>query len=46
MLSAMRPNDPRYASIDGPAGVDATVQAIVMQWPVINPISRYRHARR
>ncbi len=46
MLVAMRPNDPRYAAIAGPAGVDATVQAIVMQWPVINPISRYLHARR
>ncbi len=46
MLVAMRPNDPRYAAIEGPAGVDATVQAIVMQWPVINPISRYQHARR
>ena len=46
MLVAMRPNDPRYTAIEGPAGVDATVQAIVMQWPVINPISRYLHARR
>ena len=46
MLAAMRPNDPRYTSISGPAGVDATVKVIVMQWPVINPISRYRHARR
>ena len=49
MLAAMRPADPRYAQILSPAGwpaVDATVQAIVMQWPVINPISRYRHARR
>ncbi len=46
MLSAMRPGDARYAALAGPAGVDATVQAIVMQWPVINPISRYRHARR
>ena len=46
MLAAMRPNDPRYAALPGPAGVDATVQAIVMQWPVINPISRYLHARR
>ena len=46
MLVAMRPNDPRYAAIAGPAGVDATVRAIVMQWPVINPISRYLHARR
>jgi len=49
MLVAMRPNDPRYASIALPAGsptVDASVQAIVMQWPVINPLSRYNHARR
>lgn len=45
-LVAMRPNDPRYAAIPGPAGVDATVGAIVMQWPVINPLSRYHHARR
>ena len=37
----------RYAvygnSLDG---VDATVQAVVMVWPVINPLSRYRHAHR
>ncbi len=49
MLSSMRPHDARYESIPLPAGspaVDATAQAIVMQWPVINPISRYRHARR
>jgi acetyl esterase/lipase len=45
-LVAMRPDDPRYAAIPGPAGVDASVQAIVMQWPVINPLSRYHHARR
>ena len=32
--------------LPGPAGVDATVQAVVMQWPVINPLSRYRNARR
>ena len=30
----------------GRRGVDASVQAVVMQWPVINPLSRYRHARR
>ena len=49
MLVAMRPHDARYESIPLPAGspaVDATAQAIVMQWPVINPISRYRHAMR
>jgi acetyl esterase/lipase len=53
MLVAMRPNDPRYASIPLPAGTpastpaqDATVPFVVMSWPVINPLSRYRHAKR
>jgi acetyl esterase len=49
MLSAMRPNDPRYASIALPSSapaVDATVRAVAMLWPVINPLSRYRHALR
>jgi acetyl esterase/lipase len=49
MLSAMRPRDPRYVSVALPAGaphVDATVQCVAMTWPVINPLSRYRHARR
>lgn len=49
MLAAMRPGDPRYTAISLPAGspsVDASVQAVVMQWPVINPLSRYRHALR
>jgi acetyl esterase len=46
MLSAMRPNDSRYAAMASPDGakVDATVKAVVMQWPVINPLSRYRNA--
>jgi len=46
MLSAMRPNDQRYSAIPGPAGVDASVKAVVMLWPVINPISRYNNAIR
>jgi acetyl esterase/lipase len=49
MLAAMRPNDPRYAAIPLPAGspsVDATVRSVVMAWPVINPLSRYRNAVR
>jgi acetyl esterase/lipase len=49
MLVAMRPNNPRYASIPLPAGMpaeDATVRCVVMSWPVINPLSRYRHAKR
>ncbi|MBV9374552.1 MAG: alpha/beta hydrolase [Alphaproteobacteria bacterium] len=49
MLAAMRPKDSRYASAPLPAGspaVDATVQAVAMSWPVINPLSRYRNAQK
>src|SRR5262245_45216314 len=49
MLVAMRPHDPRYAAIALPAGSpaqDASVRCVVMSWPVINPFSRYRHAKR
>jgi acetyl esterase/lipase len=48
MLVAMRPHDPRYAAIPLPAGSpthDASVRCVVMSWPVINPFSRYRHAK-
>ena len=50
LLAAMRPADPRYAAIPlegGPGdgkGIDATVKCVGMLWPVINPLSRYRHA--
>jgi acetyl esterase len=49
MLVAMRPKDPRYTAIALPAGTpaqDASVRCVVMSWPVINPLSRYRHAKR
>jgi acetyl esterase len=49
MLSAMRPHDPRYTTIPLPAGspaLDATVKCVVMSWPVINPLGRYRFAKR
>jgi acetyl esterase len=49
MLVAMRPHDPRYSAIALPAGSprhDASVRCVVMSWPVINPLSRYRHAKR
>jgi acetyl esterase/lipase len=49
MLAAMRPRDPRYTKIPLPAGspaVDATVKCVVMSWPVINPLGRYRYAKR
>ncbi len=44
MLVAMRPTDPRYASIQ--PGGDASVRGVIMLWPVINPLSRYRNAIR
>jgi acetyl esterase len=49
MLVAMRPHDPRYTAIALPAGspsVDASVRCVIMSWPVINPLSRYRLAVR
>ena len=49
MLVAMRPRDPRYAAIALPPGSpahDASVRCVIMSWPVINPFSRYRHAKR
>src|SRR6476620_6048345 len=49
MLVAMRPQDRRYAAIPLPAGApahDASVRCVIMSWPVINPLSRYRHAKR
>jgi acetyl esterase len=49
MLAAMLPNDPRYNAIPLPAGspaVDASVRAVAMAWPVINPLSRFRNAVR
>ena len=48
-LVAMRPFDPRYTAIPLPAGTppqDATVRCAILSWPVINPLSRYRHAKR
>src|SRR5262245_35867920 len=49
MLVAMRPHDPRYSAIALPAGSpahDASVRCVVMSWPVINPLGRYRPAKR
>jgi acetyl esterase/lipase len=49
MLVAMRPSDSRYAAIALPPGSpahDAGAACVIMSWPVINPLSRYRHAKR
>jgi len=47
MLLAMRPFDARYGTLPQPAGFtgDATVKAVIMCSPVIDPIGRYRYAR-
>ena len=47
MLTAMRPNDARYAAIQlsGGGNVDASVQAVILCWPVIDPLGRYRYAK-
>lgn len=45
MLLAMRPNDPRYASLTLAGGADARVGCVVLCWPVIDPLSRYRYAK-
>jgi acetyl esterase len=46
MLVAMRPHDVRYAAIPLDGGHDASARCVVMSWPVINPLSRYRLAKR
>jgi acetyl esterase/lipase len=48
MLAAMRPRDKRYAAtpLASHPGFDATVAAVVMIWPVIDPLRRFHHAKR
>jgi acetyl esterase len=45
MLLAMRPRDTRYAALPLAGGADATLRCVVMCWPVIDPLSRYRYAK-
>jgi acetyl esterase len=44
MLGAMRPRDPRYAALPGPAGVDASLAFVIACWPVLDPLARYKMA--
>ena len=49
ILAAMRPRDPRYAAVPlhaSAAAVDASVRCVVMCWPVIDPLARYRYAKK
>ena len=47
MLSAMRPNDPRYAALPLPEApeLDARLAYVVAGWPVMDPYGRYLHAQ-
>ncbi len=46
MTVAMKPRDPRYAALPLYGGFDATVRCVILGWPVIDPLGRYRHAIR
>jgi acetyl esterase len=45
MLLAMRPDDQRYAALPLAGGTDARVGCVVLCWPVIDPLARYRYAK-
>jgi hypothetical protein len=47
MLSAMRPNDPRYRVLPLPeaGGFDASFAYIVAAWPVLDSYARYLYAK-
>ncbi|MGH8640542.1 MAG: alpha/beta hydrolase, partial [Burkholderiales bacterium] len=42
-LIGMRPRDPRYNALPGPAGVDATVAYVATRSPISDPHARYEH---
>jgi acetyl esterase/lipase len=49
MLVSMRPHDPRYGALPLPLGaqsVDGSVRFAALCWPVIDPLGRYRYAKR
>ena len=47
MLSAMRPNDSRYAALPLPehGQVEASLQYLLCCWPVLDPYARYVYAK-
>jgi acetyl esterase len=49
MLLAMKPREPKYAALPSPAdaaGLDGSVRCAVLCWPVIDPLGRYRYAKK
>jgi acetyl esterase len=45
LLAALKPNDPRYASVKLAPGEDARLPYIVLCWPISDPLARYRMVR-
>ncbi len=49
MLLGMRPRDPRYSAVPlrgATSAIDAAVRCVVLCWPVIDPLARYRYAKK
>jgi acetyl esterase len=47
MLAGMRPRHAAYAALPlSAAAFDASLRCVVMSWPVIDPLGRYRYARK
>jgi acetyl esterase/lipase len=44
MLSALRPHDRRYDALALAGGQNASLAYVVLGWPVIDPLARYRYA--
>jgi len=45
MLAAMRPEDARYKALPYENPADAGIACVVMCWPVVDPLGRYRVAK-
>jgi acetyl esterase/lipase len=47
LLNVLRPHDPRYTALTLPASadVDASLDYVVVCWPISDPVARYKMAR-
>ena len=47
LLNVLQPNDPRYTALKlpGAGDVDASLDYVVVCWPISDPVARYRMAR-
>jgi len=45
-LCAMRPRDPLYSALHGPAGVDAALAYVATRSPISDPVARFQQAEK